>query len=340
MALDGRCFDLKLVPRRLAREQPVQRLVHRAFAACAQQLSQLHLLIVTEASVNGAGRGDPDTIAALAEILGHRRDETKPNGSPLHFEIAGGPASPDKRRNEAELALQTRSHLAQREIRCGTVPLHLAERHRLDQREVVTRAPTPAKHWSDFVFIEAAERDHVDLDPQPCIASRLNPAQHVCKVAAPGDVAETVGIAAIEADVDPSDSGIEEHLRMALKLSPVRGHRQLVETMADAPSKLGHEPLDSLADQRLPSGQTNPLNAACDEDVGQPNDLFQAEHIALRKKRHLFRHAVAAAKIAAIRHRHSDIDDAPAEAVDHRSVKDVGCAHKISSHAVDEVRVS
>ena len=51
-------------PARLAGEEPVERLVDRRAAAGAQQVAKLDLLVVAEAAIDRAGRGDPDAVAA------------------------------------------------------------------------------------------------------------------------------------------------------------------------------------------------------------------------------------------------------------------------------------
>ena len=78
------------------------------------------------------------------------------------------------------------------------------------------------------------------------------------------------------------------------------------------------EQVDALAHQRLAAGQADPLHAARDEDVGELDNLLEAEHVLARKEGHPLRHAVAAAKVAPVGDRHAHIGDMPAEAVDHR----------------------
>ena len=63
----------------------------------------------------------------------------------------------------------------------------------------------PAEHRRDLILVEPAQRDHVDLDPEPGRRGGLDSAKHLRKVAAPSDVAESIRVAAVEADIDPAD---------------------------------------------------------------------------------------------------------------------------------------
>ena len=114
---------------------------------------------------------------------------------------------------------------------------------------------------------------------------------------------------------------------MPLELSSIRGHGQLVETTPDAGSELPDKMVDAFAHERFTAGKPNALHPARYQDVGKRNDLLEAQNIPARQERHLFRHAVAATQVAAIRDRHSDVSDAPAETIDHAVGKIHALAH-------------
>src|SRR5947209_20131135 len=99
-------FDAELMAFRLAGQQAIERAVDRFRTATAQQIAQLDLLVVTKASEDGARRGDADAVAAIAEIVGQRRDETQPHAQPFDCVIARRAAGPRKRGNQPELALE------------------------------------------------------------------------------------------------------------------------------------------------------------------------------------------------------------------------------------------
>jgi hypothetical protein len=57
-------------------------------------------------------------------------------------------------------------------------------------------------------------------------------------------------------------------------------------------------------------------SGARDTGAAETVEFFEAEKLLLRQKGHVFRHAIDAAKIAAIRHRNADIDDLAPKRID------------------------
>ena len=79
VARDGRAsrFDLELMPFWLTRQQPIERVVDRPRSPVSKEVAKLHLLIMAEASKDSPGRGDPDPVAAFAEVMRQRRDQAE-----------------------------------------------------------------------------------------------------------------------------------------------------------------------------------------------------------------------------------------------------------------------
>ena len=75
---------------------------------------------------------------------------------------------------------------------------------------------------------------------------------------------------------------------------------------------------DVLADQRLAAGEPELAHAAGDEGRAEPVELLERQHVLLRQEGHVLRHAIDAAEVAAVGHRHAQIGDRPAERVDQR----------------------
>ena len=92
----------------------------------------------------------------------------------------------------------------------AAILLDLAQRHGLDQRQVEALDGAPAQHRLDLAFVEAPERDHVDLDLETRCLGRRDPRQHLVEPPAPRDVRELVWIEAVQADVDPPHSAREQ----------------------------------------------------------------------------------------------------------------------------------
>src|SRR3546814_6880065 len=82
--------------------------------------------------------------------------------------------------------------MVERDIMVAAVVGDLAQRHRLDQGQVAAPRRAPVEHRQKLVFVEAGERDHVDLDRQPRGARGVDTAQRDGEVADAGDVAKGV----------------------------------------------------------------------------------------------------------------------------------------------------
>src|SRR3546814_11471227 len=67
----------------------------------------------------------------------------------------------------------------------------------------------------------------------------------------------------------------------------------------------------------LPAAQANFPDAARNETVCNDGDFLQRKNLVTREEGHFFRHAVAAAQIAAVCHRNPQIFDVAAEPIDH-----------------------
>ena len=83
----------------------------------------------------------------------------------------------------------------------AAIGFDLAERHRFDQREVAAGGAI-VEHRQQLIFIQPRQRDHVDLDRQPCGARRGDPAERGIDIADAGRYGEGGGIERVEADVD------------------------------------------------------------------------------------------------------------------------------------------
>lgn len=323
-------FDLELMTPRLARKESFKRLIDRAEITASKKVAQLDFLVMAQAAEDGARRGDPDPVATLAEILGERRDEAEADAESVDLIVARGPARACDGRNQAELLVQARAYLAERQVMRGAVLLDFPHWHGLDQGKIVPLACAPAQHRRDLMVVQPLQRDHVDLDLQARFGGGADSAEHLIEIAQPGDVPEEAGIATVEAHVHAPDARIEQHSRMTRELRAVGRQGQIVETATDATAELLNQNLDALADQRLTAGESNPIHAAGNEDVGEIDDLFESQHVLFRQKAHLLGHAVAASKVAAVGDRYAHVSNPPAEAVDHWRARAHALIHTLS----------
>ena len=60
---------------------------------------------------------------------------------------------------------------------------------------------------------------------------------------------------------------------------------------------------------------------ALDEGRAEPVEFLERQHVLLRQERHVLRHAIDAAEVAAVGHRDAQIGDRPAERVDQRGAE-------------------
>ena len=154
----------------------------------------------------------------------------------------------------------------------------------------------------------------------------IDPGQHLVELAPARDRAELVRVERVERDVDALHAAVGELGGVFRQLRAVGGERQLVEPVAEMARERAHQGHDGAPHQRLAAGQPQLAHAARDERAAQPVELFEREQVLLRQERHVLRHAVDAAEIAAVGHRDAQIGDRPLERIDQRRRLDGGGA--------------
>ena len=215
---------------------------------------------------------------------------------------------------------EPRAHDRERQILVEPAFADLAERHHLDQRQIHAAAMRPFDQPRKFVLVDALERDRVDLDLQAGGLRGVDAGEHLVQRPPARDGAEFLGIERVERDVDAPDAGraLSSSAYLA-SCEPLVVERQFVERAgAQMARQRGDERHDAAAHQRLAAGEAQFAHAARDEGRAQPVELLQREHIGLRQKGHVFRHAIDAAEIAAVGHRDAQIGDGAAERIDQR----------------------
>ena len=128
------------------------------------------------------------------------------------------------------------------------------------------------------------------------------------------------GIERVERDVDALDAAA---LRARRRISP--SCEPLVVSVSSSSAPLLQMPRqrreqrhDVAPHQRLAAGQPQLAHALGDEGRAQPVEFLQRQQVGLRQERHVLGHAIDAAEIAAVGHRHPQIGDGPGERVDQR----------------------
>ena len=108
----------------------------------------------------------------------------------------------------------------------------------------------------------------------------------------------------------------------AVELRAIGGQRQFAQrARLEVTRELADQRHQVSADERLAAGQPDLTGPTRDEGAAQALQLLERQEIALRQELHILRHAVDAAKIAAIGDRNADIIDMPAVRVDQRRTR-------------------
>ena len=110
----------------------------------AQGRAQVGGVLLSQAHVERAGAGQAHPVAAFAEIVGHRRDETQPPAGLLDFDITRRTAGLVSDVLQRELALEIGPDQRERQILVHAVGIDLAHRHRLDHRHIHAARHAPS----------------------------------------------------------------------------------------------------------------------------------------------------------------------------------------------------
>ncbi len=181
--------------------------------------------------------------------------------------------------------------------------------HVLDEAQRHGAATEVAHQRHDLVLVAAALDHGVDLDwAQPGGLGGVDASQHVRhrKIGVVHALEHRV-VERIEADGDACQPGGLEAARLALQQAGVGGEGE-VERLAVGRAQLRQlldQGLDVFAQQRLAAGQAQLAHPVRHKNPRQPRDFLEAEQIGVRQVavllvKHLARHAVAAAKVAAV----------------------------------------
>ena len=180
------------------------------------------------------------------------------------------------------------------------------------------------RHGQNFGVVGAALDDHVDLDGCQAHALRFfNALEHIGHrkvhvIHAP----EHCVIEPVQADSDALQAGVFQTLGFFGQQRCV-GCQRDVQGLTAGCLDFGQHPdqhFKVLAQQRLATGQADFFNAVGDKNLGQAGDFFKAQQRALRQKcvvlvKHLARHAVAAAEVAAVGHADAQVTQRPGQCV-------------------------
>ena len=148
----------------------------------------------------------------------------------------------------------------------------------------------------------------------------LDAGQNLVEVAPARDGAKFRGVERVQRDVDAAHAAVPQFAGKPCELRAVGGQRQFSQRAAvEMARQRAHQRHHVAADEGLAAGQTQLSHALGDEGRAQPVEFFEREQIGLGQERHVFRHAIEAAQVAAVGDRHPQIADRPAKRVGHRA---------------------
>ena len=146
-----------------------------------------------------------------------------------------------------------------------------------------------------------------------------NACQHLFEPTAPADAGKAVRIQAVEADIDPTDIGLCQHLCMVSKQAAVGRQGQFIQpTRCHIFAKMSDQLANIAAHKRFATGQADAPYAVVDKTLGNQRDFGIVEQFAAGQKLLLLGHAIVAAKIAPVGHRYSQIIYCPSETIAHK----------------------
>ena len=254
--------------------------------------------------------------------MGQRRDKADLLAGLFQPDIPGRAARILSQIGDGVMFLVGAAHILERPILAQAVLVaQVAHGHHLDPGQINPAIRTPCGHRRQFCLVEAFQRDGVDLDPQPGILRRVDPAQHLRQTSPTGDVGEFLIVQRIKRDIHTAHARSIKIGGIAFQLAAIGGQRQLFQRagvqMAGHAVEEGH---DTLADQRLTAGDAQLLHTQIDKVGAQPIQLFQSQKFLLGEEIHILGHAINTAEVTAVCDRDAQIGDSAGERVNQRCI--------------------
>src|SRR5215216_4626868 len=162
-------------------------------------------------------------------------------------------------------------------------------------------------HEIDQLIVVDAAHDHgVELEAGKEWRGHLNPLQHAIEFVETGKRLESIALQRIEADGKPMQAGLAQCHRMRTKEYAIGGEGEVAD---GGPAGKSCDQIWKIpAQQRFATSQSDLVDTQGREDVDQVLDFLEVKNVFPRQPHVLrLRHAVAAAQIASVRHRESEI---------------------------------
>src|SRR5687768_16000224 len=258
--------DDEVVSLGLARDRLLDSPCDGLVGARSQGGAQISRILLPETHVERARAGQSDPVAALAEIVSHRGDKAEPAAGLGDLDVTRRTARAVRNVPNGPAVHESRAYDGQRQILVRAVAVDLAERHRLDERQVVAAAMREADEVVELVLVDPLECHRVELDGEPGLLGGGDAVHHAVEIAPPRDCLEALGSQSIQRNVDASHAAGLELASIFAELAAVCGECQLFEYARLQVALQGaEEPEDVLAHERLAAGNSQLSHALTDE---------------------------------------------------------------------------
>ena len=283
-----------------------------------QRAAQVAMSVLAKACVDFASAGDPHAIAAFAEIVGHGRDQPDLLAGFGQFHITRRAACIERQISQGKAFGHGCSQVIKRPVlRDPVLVADIAHGHDFDERQVHTAGRTPVQQGEQFVLVKAFQGDGVDLDTQARLLGRINAVDHLGQAAPAGDLREFIIIQRIKRHIHAAHTSGVKIVRVFRQLAAVGRQRQFTQRaavqMARHCIKERHNPAPH---QWFAARDAQLFDAKADKRAAKAVKLFKRQQVFLGQKGHVFRHAVDAAKIAAVSDGNPQVADRAREWVD------------------------
>ena len=189
------------------------------------------------------------------------------------------------------------------------------DRHHFNKAHV--NRPVARKHGqaAQLVLVDAGKRYAVDLDAQPGVDSRAQPAPYSVKTVAPGDFGVNIWPQRIQADVDSVHADFTKTRYNLLEQHAVSRDCDMLD--AGQRLDLFDQLTAAVPHKRFASGNFDIAHAQLCCGAADTDDFLIAQDLIVLNKRLVLRHTIPAAQIASVRDGYAHIIDTSSAGINH-----------------------
>jgi len=247
----------------------------------------------------------------------HRRDYADRARCACKPIVLGGPVASRRstvRSERADRGDPLQDLVARHDVLPGQLS-HVTDGHQFDETHVPGTLNRQAREVLDFVVVRAAQHDDVDLDRREtrCLGRDRSRDRVEAKVTS-CDRRDSLGTQRVRAHVHAIEASLPKRPRHLRELRAVGRQRDVLDFRNGL--ELANQRLEIGTDGRLTAGDSKASQAQRRQLPDDFGDLLVRQDLGLRQPLQPFlRHAIHAAEVAPIRHRDTQVLDAPSPLV-------------------------